>query len=262
MEMNSNKFKFSIITICYLLLFVRGTCQTYQDTLRKQISYVDDELTKNGNSKLLLKAKGEIHYALGELFASKACFEKCIKHYPEDFECILNLGVLYQDLGRIDSSIIFYNQVIRIDENNVDALLGLSYNYYLIGDYDRAIYYCNEIIYNNANDPNAFNNRGLSYVKLGNFELAIEDFSVAINLKQGQVNYYYNRGHCYGLMGKSEEAIDDLTIALKIDPNNNYALSYMANVYLAIGKKKVACGYINQIREDILGLRQKNKCEN
>ena len=141
----------------------------------------------------------------------------------------------FLEQGQLDSSNIYYSKLLSIDENNLDAKLGLSYNYIEQKEYEKAIKLCDAVLTIKPKYSEALNNKGLALMGLQKYNLALKAFSKALNIDDTQLNYRYNRGRCYTFLKQFDLAESDLMPAFKQNPNNDYLLSYLADLCLKTG---------------------------
>jgi tetratricopeptide (TPR) repeat protein len=83
---------------------------------------------------------------------------------------------------------------------------------------------------------------------LGNYEACIADFTrLMTEFKLRDIQLQYKRGICYFQTGKNEEALKDFTRVAALDPKNEDADLYIADIYIKQNKAASAMPYFSRV---------------
>jgi tetratricopeptide (TPR) repeat protein len=126
--------------------------------------------------------QGLVRRAMGDLKGALADFDTELRLHPNDFDVILNRGVILSDLGNTTDALASYEQAIQLDPKN----------------------------------PRPYHNRGLLRAD-SDPDGALSDFLEAINCDPSKPGPYLGRGFLLRAKGRKEEALADFRAFLQYD---------------------------------------------
>lgn len=208
---------------------------------------------QNSNALLLL---GNADFKLGEYFASRECYRKCLalnpgnklalnnlrnvaimtnkdeifeearitykmllNYKPEDAENYFGLGLAYRGLNKFDSAIISLEKSLELKPDYVDALskMGEIYGQNL-NRIDRAEDCFLKAIKIKPNDESSLENLGIVYGIKGDYKRSLSFFQQALELKPDKYELYLNIAETYRIMGNQSMSADFMSKAQKYKP--------------------------------------------
>ena len=200
-----------------------------------------------------LLQKGSRHHQQGNFSDAQALYEQILAIYPDHFDALQllgvlfaqikkysqaveflskalkikpnhvrshsNLGIVLKELKRFDEALASYNQAIKIEPDYVDAHCNLGNILQELKRYDEALASFNQAIAINADYPEIHFNRGNILQKLKRFDEALASFNQAIKIKSDYTEAYYNRGTVFQELNYLDEALASFNQAIKIKPD-------------------------------------------
>ena len=200
-----------------------------------------------------LLQKGSRHHQQGNFSDAQALYEQILAIYPDHFDALQLLGVLFaqikkysqaveflskalkikpnhvkshsnlgialKELKRFDEALASYNQAIKIEPDYVDAHCNLGNILQELKRYDEALASFNQAIAINADYPEIHFNRGNILQELKRFDEALASFNQAIKIKPDYAEAYYNRGTVFQELNYLDEALASFNQAIKIKPD-------------------------------------------
>ena len=200
-----------------------------------------------------LLQKGSRHHQQGNFSDAQALYEQILVIYPDHFDALQLLGVLFaqikkysqaveflskaleikpdhvkshsnlgialKELKRFDEALASYNQAIKIEPDYVDAHCNRGNILQELKRYDEALASFNQAIAINADYPEIHFNRGNILQELKRFDEALASFNQAIKIKPDYAEAYYNRGTVFQELNYLDEALASFNQAIKIKPD-------------------------------------------
>ena len=200
-----------------------------------------------------LLEKGSKHHQQGNFSDAQALYEQILAIYPDHFDALQLLGVLFaqikkysqaveflskaleikpnhvkshsnlgialKELKRFDEALASYNQAIKIEPDYVDAHCNRGNILQELKRYDEALASFNQAIAINADYPEIHFNRGNILQELKRFDEALASFNQAIKIKPDYAEAYYNRGTVFQELNYLDEALASFNQAIKIKPD-------------------------------------------
>lgn len=169
----------------------------------------------------------------------------------------------YQHAGKYRLALNDLTKAIELDKNDSFYYVTRAEIYRLLKQYDLSLRDCNKAIMLNSREFGNFEARAFIYLKIKKYKEALADFEKVLTLNIPQKNriYTYNNiGHTKYKMGRYAEALKDINQSLSKDAANSYAYKNRALVYIAQGKKALACadlqkaktlGYTNKYGKEV-----------
>ncbi len=157
--------------------------------------------------------------------AAMKAYNKNIKLYPDDDNCINNRGWMKVELGDHDAAIEDFNKAININP-------------------DEALYY---------------NNRCSARIKIDDLENAKKDCYKALDIDYYFHYPHFNLGYIHYVSKNYEDAINEFTIAIEIDNEYGAAFLKRAKAKYLIEDYDGACADMRKAYD--LGIRDKQLIE-
>ncbi|MDP2929160.1 MAG: tetratricopeptide repeat protein [Candidatus Omnitrophota bacterium] len=167
-------------------------------------------------------------------------FEWILRHNPESFRTLNNLGREYEKKKMLESAKELYKRAVAANPLHKEAYNNLGNIYFKLGNDEEAIKMYKKQIEVNPKYANAYNNLGNAYARLNNNEEAIRSYKKVLELKLDRAGIYTDLGTSYAKLGNSEEAINMFRKAIEADPRDANAYNNMGNVNGMLGKDEEA----------------------
>lgn len=141
------------------------------------------------------------------------------------------LANCYAESGNTEQANVYFNEAVALDSSNVSARYHRGLNLLAldpraaIDDFNFCEQSGNAYVY-----PLIYGPRGRAYGLVSEFEKAIENLSKAIELAPDYTEMYLDRAVTYEKIGKINAAIEDYRKALKIDEQNQFAITRLAQL--------------------------------
>lgn len=202
---------------------------------------------------------------------------QCIKYYPKNIPCRVELGKLYTSLNDFKGALKYLNEAIELDPYNAEALfykgivirnrnkdttLALTYFQKAIElepDYTEALdmlattlvqigdtmapYYLKRLARQQPNTSNVYYKMGVYYMNAGELNRAIESYTKATQLNPNDAESYYNLGYIFIELKEYQDARDYFSRSIKARRENNYKSFY--------GR-----GYAHEVLGDIINAKK------
>ncbi len=167
----------------------------------------------------------------GLLEEAKNDLLKYISEYPNDFQALNILGVIYFQENKIDESEVEFKKALSLNKNYASAYnnLGLvlrakSLTLEAIDNFRSAI----EL---NQDYKEAYNNLGLAFKEINEIDEAIKVFEKALSIDPNYDQANYNLGSLYNEKNDNSKAIKFLSNCIKSNPNHYAAYINLGNTY-------------------------------
>jgi serine/threonine protein kinase/Tfp pilus assembly protein PilF len=119
------------------------------------------------------------------------------KHYPEEKEAFLRLGLHYYELRQFEEAVRYFDKVIEIDSLYEAPYNLLAYVYDEMGDFDKSIWAINKYISLAPDEANPYDSRADLYAHTGKVDQAIESYKRALEIKPDFYTSLAKLGHMY-----------------------------------------------------------------
>jgi len=188
------------------------------------------------NRKSLLK-KGNVYVELKDYEKALKEYNKAIKLFPNDPECLLYRGYMYlHNTKEYEKAIADFSQCIEIDSAYRPAYSRSGDAYLELENYDKALADFTKAIDLDKDNAERYDYRANCYVEMEDYTNALKDYDKAIDLSPENPLYYNERGLFYLDQEKYDLALKDFASALKIDPTYAWAINNNAIIYGKQGK--------------------------
>ena len=162
-----------------------------------------------------------------------------IKHYPNNYFALGNLGDYWFYQGDNTKALAYYNKTIELEERYFMAYNNRGLIYQTIGDTAQAILDFNKAI-QLKKYPKAYINKGVLLFQQGNNRGAIQAFKKGIELDGNYALAWFNLGSAYHRIGKLNLAIESLDNAERLGYEHVYLYLFRANLYSSKGMEETA----------------------
>ena len=174
---------------------------------------------------------GMIWSADGQFDRAEELFRQCIRLDPKFSPIYNSLSDTLISKGDFESAISCCEQAIKLSPNNLNSYMLIARAYSGLGQLDRALATYNKILFFNPRAYQALNNSGNIYLLRGEFERAIAAFNKAIETEPSFEIAYFNRSTSYLRLGNFESAVIDMEYLVNVSKNNATYWKALANLY-------------------------------
>ena len=149
---------------------------------------------------------------------------------PDNLE-VLKLATSFYDSRNYVESIRQYQNIIRSDPQFYGAYIGLGNSYIQLGIYDEAIKTFEKTKQLTYHDFRTYYGLGLTYYRMEDYNNAYLNMKQAFNLNPNDKNVVSYLINIYNAIGLYDEAINLSQNKLKTDPNNSHYYRKIAIAY-------------------------------
>jgi Tfp pilus assembly protein PilF len=201
------------------------------------VARVDDARTVDANKLVSTTAKE--HLAAGREYLLSGRINEAVSELstaasldPKLTEAHNLLGVAYDRKGLGERAKDSYERAVKIEPEDPETLNNLGFSLYQNGNYRAAVDRLKRAAKLAPTDERILNNLGLALCRLGKFDEAYKNFARATGPLTGNLNV----ARMLERFGREDEAIKYYEAARQIEPNNNFALRRLADLYERVGK--------------------------
>ncbi|MBA2341361.1 MAG: tetratricopeptide repeat protein [Pyrinomonadaceae bacterium] len=142
------------------------------------------------------------------------------------------LGVAYDRKGLSERAKDSYSHALDAAPEDVETLNNLGYSLYLNGNYRRAVDRLKRAARLAPRDERVLNNLALAQFRLGKFDDALRNFAKA----NGELTGRLNMAALFERTGQSSDAITQYEAARRLQPNSNFVLRHLVDLYKQTGR--------------------------
>ena len=187
----------------------------------------------------------------GNLEDAKNLYKKILKTYPNNFEALKYLGILYIQTNKYQKSYAFLEKAYKVNSNDLQILQNLGIVCRENNNYNDALDYFNKAIsLNNTFYPLYFH-KGLLYKKIQKFDEALENFLICLKYDKSIYFVYLEIADINAHKNKLKEAITFYDTAIQLNPKCDEAFCNKGNLLkkFAYYQEAINC-YIKAIEID------------
>ena len=201
------------------------------------VSRVDDARTVDAKRLVSTTAKehldaGREYLLSGRINEAVTELSTAVSLDPKLSEANNLLGVAYDQKGLAERAKESYERAIKVQPEDPETLNNLGFSLYQNGNYRAAVDRLKRAVKLAPTDERILNNLGLALCRLGKFDDAYKNFARATGPLTGNLNI----ARMLERFGREDDAIKYYEAARQIDPNNNFALRRLADLYERVGK--------------------------
>lgn len=195
-----------------------------------------------------LHLRGLIYTGMQNYEQAAGTFKKLLSRHTDDFEALVNLGIVLYYAGKLDSAedVIVHAIALNADEPNGYNTLALIETER--GNFDKALEWVGKALALRPGDPYFLNNRGYIYLMTDRLPEAVSDIDKSMVSDPSNAWAHRNKGIYYYLKGDPDNAIRLLEQALGMDPSLPYAGEYMGLSYRSKGDEEAAGRWLDERR--------------
>jgi tetratricopeptide (TPR) repeat protein len=227
---------------------MRYSILTEKKEYRKAMVDVDSMLKIKPNDLAVLKRKVSVYIHLKEFDNARRTCRQIISINPNDAEEYQLLVWAYQWQRKYDSALLIMDTAIMLEPSNASnynargCIYGEQKNYAAC---EKDNLKCMDL--DSKMTAMSYNNI-VYYIDLAQkqWQKAIDDANKGLASDKEEVYLYANRGYAEIMLNKMEEGRKDIELALEKDPNDAYAVYYLAVYYKMQGKKSKCCELLNK----------------
>jgi tetratricopeptide (TPR) repeat protein len=197
---------------------------------KKSASILLDEANELSKSGKIDEAIEKLHFA--------------VDLYPQDENCLFDLGLLYDKKKDYDKAVLWLERVIKLKPSDNDFKIVLSracYNraYELSneGKLNEAIAILHRAVELRPNYIDYINQLGCFYHEKGEYDTAISYLDSAIEKDPDYCLIYNSRGDCHFSNGDFTKAVADFQKAVELDPRDQHYKDNLAKAEAALKKQ-------------------------
>lgn len=156
---------------------------------------------------------------------------------PEGFYC---LGRYYLDLGDWYAARDYFEKCLGVDPGYYLALRDLQCCYYELGDFPKGIDACEMLLEADPQDAGSHYNLGLIYQRLGRTHLAAKYFEESVRQDPSFYKAVFMLGEYELSQGRAAEALPRFEEAHRIAPSSAEALGRIGDCHAELGRMREA----------------------
>jgi arylsulfatase A-like enzyme/Flp pilus assembly protein TadD len=176
--------------------------------------------------------------------------EEGVKANPDDFTLLSALGEFLIQAGQWDTTIEVLDKAVTIIDYDPEVWDNLGVASMVKRDYDKAVTCFDRALSLDETFVLALANMGrvrqVMYFDRGrnpeDLSLSIEFFQKAVARDPGFVLGWRGLGGSFWAGGRNDEAMEAWTKAIALDPEDDFSILHLGNLYLQKGDKKTALG--------------------
>ncbi|MFZ5908197.1 MAG: tetratricopeptide repeat protein [Nitrospirota bacterium] len=151
-------------------------------------------------------------------------YREILNRYPDYFDALHMLGVLFFQTGKPDKAKKFIEKAIAVNKSSAIAYFNLGNVLFQMTRFDDAIRSYRKVIELNPGFAEAYFTLGNAYQEKGLSDEAMCAYQQAIRLQPLHANAHYNLGNIFISKKKIDEGIEHYSRAIAINPNHSDAL--------------------------------------
>ena len=177
------------------------------------------ESTKPSSHCVILSKQMDPHGQIGYLQDKLLFYQQELQKQPDNFDALLESGVINIRIGRYEDALIYLNKAAAIQSDNFDINYNIGVAFHGLGRFDESLAKFNNAILIEPENANVHYNRGIILKELKRYDDALHSFDTAITLRHDFAEAYYDRGNVLGNLGRFRDATDSYDQAISLDPN-------------------------------------------
>jgi len=168
-----------------------------------------------------------------ESAAAMAAAQSAARDHPGDPIAFEELGSAYFEAGQIDEALGAFRHAVELNPHTARAFDGIGHIFYVKGEPQAAESAYEQGIANDPHYPGNYYGLGILYAaKLGDYQRALNVFERSLEANPGDPFLEANLGCIHARMGQIDRGIQILEAVVRRDPNQAFAHSWLALLYL------------------------------
>jgi len=155
----------------------------------------------------------------GDLLEARRLYRSILRAVPNQFETLLNCGLLEAQRGRHEEALRLLKQALRVDPGSAEANSNLGGVYLETGRADQALACFDKALTIDPSYLDALFNRGNVLRNLKRNEEALAAYEAALAISPGHFPALINKSNVLKDLGRCDEALDSLNKARAIKPD-------------------------------------------
>ncbi|MCA9881810.1 MAG: tetratricopeptide repeat protein, partial [Anaerolineae bacterium] len=172
-----------------------------------------------------------VYMETGRFTAAADILSDAIDLYPEVAEAYELRGWAYRRANQADRAIYDYTQAISLGDHSARAYRGLGDTYRLSDDFESAVDILQVGLERHPDNYHALMSLYSCLTELGRVNEAYQYGNRAYDLNPYGTFYQLYQGHLYEKFEQYDSAISSYEWAIEIDPYDEYAYAYLAEIY-------------------------------
>ncbi len=185
-------------------------------------------------------------YASGDRATAYTLYERCLAVEPEYAEAYVNMSSIKFEKKDYKKALELAQKAHSVEKVQKSIFSVLGKAYYMNSEYDSAAHYLSRIIVFDQLTEQESYFLAASRVNIGDFVGAKSFANQLSNNNPKNSDYAALEGNVYYGMGEYSTAISKYEKALKLNPDNTYIYSNIANAYLELNQADKSLEYIEK----------------
>ena len=163
--------------------------------------------------------------------------QNAVRNRPDDFAAFEALGHVLFEAERYDEAMSAFQRAVTLNPQSASAYNGIGHIHYRVGNPRSSIEAYEKGIKNDPHYAGCYYGLGILYAtKLGEYDRAIQTFERGLAANPVDTFLQASLGTIYARKGQIEKALEILTQVVRLDPKQSFAVSWLALLYLHLGK--------------------------
>jgi tetratricopeptide (TPR) repeat protein/TolB-like protein len=188
----------------------------------------------------------EVHYALGDVYSATGKstesiveLKRALQLAPKSDEGDRLLGRAYLHSGQKQEAIAAYKKALEVNPYYWANYRAIAVAYLSIGENEKALENFKRVTELEPDSIDGWDNLGDAYARMGRYQESIPAFQKSLQIGPTW-SAYSNLGSAYFLLKRYQEAAQMFEKALALSPNQQMAVSNLADAYRWSGQKDKA----------------------
>ena len=163
--------------------------------------------------------------------------QNAVQNRPQDSAAFEALGRVLFEAERYDEAMSAFQRAVALNPQTASAYNGIGHIHYRVGNPQPSIEAYEKGIKTDPHYAGCYYGLGILYAtKLGQYDRAIEAFERGLAANPADTFLQASLGSIYARKGQIEKALKILAQVVRLDPMQSFALSWLALLYLHLGR--------------------------
>lgn len=165
------------------------------------------ECAKQDYKVQILNKKGLCLLSQENLEDALACFQECLKIFPNNDSIKLNLALVFSKLGNYIKAAEIYKDYLSKNPHDLTAINNMSLCHAALGNYRQALEYCDKGLEIDPINVDLLGNKGYCHYKLNDYKKALDCLNQAEKYAKDDIILLNNKALCLMAMEYYDDAI-------------------------------------------------------
>ena len=175
--------------------------------------------------------KGLQHAAEQRWKQALKCFDKALKHSPENAGVWFNKGLVFTNTGRNKQALLCYERALELKPADADAWFAKGITLADLGRNEESLECYLKALEINPRYNKVWMHLGIAYSSLGDYQQALTWLDKDLSIRPGDVEVLFQKGRVLIAMEDYSHAQQCLEHALKISPHHVGVLKRLGDVH-------------------------------